>query len=144
MMRTTLPGVFAAGNVLRGVESSGIAALEGGRAGACAAAYLRGSLSGIIGATRIDAGAQVHYVVPQRWASNEAEPAGAPRLRPSLRVTADHGEARVRLCSDGETLWESAYHRVLRGRRVSVSLASLDRRTPGNAVVELVGHEQER
>ncbi len=145
MMRTTLPGVFAAGNVLRGVESSGIAALEGARAAACAAAYLKGSLSGIIGQTRIDIGAQIHYVVPQRWALDEEEPAGAPRLRPSLRVAANHGKARVRLCSDGQTLWESPFHRVLHGRRVSVSLASLSRRMPGNAVVvELVGHDQER
>ena len=134
MMRTTLPGVFAAGNVLRGVESSGMAALEGARAGVCVAAYLSGTLSGSIGEAPIEVGADIEYVVPQRWA-NEAEPAGAPRLRPSLRVSADQAKARVRLLGDGRVLWQSPFRRILRSRRAPLSLTTLHRRMPDRPVV---------
>jgi hypothetical protein len=139
MMRSTLPGVFAAGNLLRGVESSGIAALEGARAAACVAAYLEGGLSGIIGRTRIDVGPQIEYVVPQRWASDEPDPAGTPRLRPSLRVGADQANARIHLCTGGQSLWQSSRRRLLRSRRLPLSLASLNGRTPEETVrVEIV------
>ena len=140
MMRTTLSGVFAAGNVLRGVESSGMVALEGERAAACIAAHLKGGLSAQLGETLIDAGRQFQYAVPQRWASHEEEPAGAPRLRPSLRTIADHDKARVRLRVRGEVLWQSSLRRLLRGRRVPFSLTSLEGRVLEDAVVvELAG-----
>jgi pyruvate/2-oxoglutarate dehydrogenase complex dihydrolipoamide dehydrogenase (E3) component len=140
MMRTTLPGVFAAGNVLRGVESSGVVALEGERAAACIAAYLKGSLSERVGRTRIEAGRQVQYAVPQRWASHEEEPVGAPRLRPNLRAIADHDNARVRLRVRGEVLWQSSFRRLLRSRRVPLSLTSLEgRMVEDPVVVELAG-----
>jgi thioredoxin reductase len=143
MMRTTQPGVFAAGNVLRGVESSGVVAVEGARAGACIAAYLNGDLPGGVGGTRIDPDQQFQYVVPQRWASNEQEPAGAPRLRPSLRTAADHDRAVTRLCAGGEIVWQSAVRRFFRGRRVSVSLTSLEQcdRLHGPVVVELISQK---
>src|SRR5262249_43974895 len=44
VMRTSCRGVFAAGNVLHGVESSGWCAVEGARAGASVARYLRGEI----------------------------------------------------------------------------------------------------
>jgi thioredoxin reductase len=140
MMRTTLPGVFAAGNVLRGVESSGVVALEGVRAAACITAYLKARLSARLGGTRVDPGGQFQYAVPQRWASHEREPAGAPRLRPSLRTIADHDKASVRLCVRGEVLWRSPFRRLLRSRRAPFSLASLDgRMLEEPVVVELTG-----
>jgi thioredoxin reductase len=64
-MRTSISGVFAAGNVLRGVETSGYAALEGQRAGAMVALALAGEIgSGQAGETLRVVG---NRRVPQRW-----------------------------------------------------------------------------
>lgn len=66
-MRTSIPGVFAAGNVLRGVETSGFAALEGQRAGAMAALAIAGDIGrDQAGETR---GTPSSSTVPQRWDS---------------------------------------------------------------------------
>jgi thioredoxin reductase len=139
MMRSTLPGVFAAGNVLRGVESSGVAALEGARAAACIAAYLARELSGVIGQTQIDIGPQIQYIVPQRWAAHESDPAQAASFRSSMRVTGDRRNVRIRLRSGPQILWESSRRRLLSSRRIPVSLTSLDARMPdGRVVVEIV------
>ena len=73
-------------------------------------------------------------VVPQRWASDEPDPAGTPRLRPSLRVGADQANARIRLCTGGQSLWQSSRRRLLRSRRLPLSLASLNGRTPEETV----------
>ena len=45
-MRTSAAGIFAAGNMLHGVESSGWCANEGRHAGLMVARYLRGELTG--------------------------------------------------------------------------------------------------
>lgn len=64
-MRTSIPSVFAAGNVLRGVETSGYAALEGQRTGAMVALALSGEIgSGQAGETLCVVG---NRCVPQRW-----------------------------------------------------------------------------
>ncbi|WP_291165982.1 FAD-dependent oxidoreductase [Hyphomicrobium sp.] len=70
-MRTSIPGVFAAGNVLRGVETSGFAALEGKRAGAMAAMAVAGKIpSGQARETRKMAQSRV----PQHWDHSLPEP----------------------------------------------------------------------
>lgn len=67
-MRTSIPGVFAAGNVLRGIETSGYAALEGRRAGAMVALVLAGEIgSEQAGEMRCVVG---NRCVPQRWDSS--------------------------------------------------------------------------
>jgi thioredoxin reductase len=68
LMRTTLPGVFAAGNVLRAVESSGRAALEGAAGAGCIAALLAQQIAPEIGTARVEAEPPLSYIVPQRWA----------------------------------------------------------------------------
>jgi hypothetical protein len=125
MMRTGLAGVFAAGNLLRPVESSGVAALEGARAGASAAAYVQGRMAWPAATTAIGLDDAFAYVVPQRWDGGAGEPSDAPGLRPSLRVRADQPPARVVLYDDGRVLWSGRRGTHLRGRRVAVDLARL-------------------
>jgi thioredoxin reductase len=66
-LRTTIPAVFAAGNVLRAVESSGRVALEGGLAALSVAAFLTHRITPDIGRISVTADPPLSYVVPQRW-----------------------------------------------------------------------------
>lgn len=129
LMRTSLPGVFAAGNVLRGVESAGIAALEGAHAGACAAAHVKGEIGAQIGALEIAASHGIEYLVPQRWDTGTGLRNTVPVLRPSLRVDRDFRESRVVLSAGGERVWSSRRHTLLRHRRVGIRLRTLDEQT---------------
>lgn len=95
-MRTSIPGVFAAGNVLRGVETSGFAALEGKRAGAMAALAIAGKIpSEQACETREIAASRV----PQHWDTSLSDPRElSQRWRP----------ARFRDAYERQTLTKSA------------------------------------
>jgi thioredoxin reductase len=137
-MHTDHPGVFAAGNLLRPIESSGIAALEGVRAGAAVAAYLAGGCGGAIGlSAAIALDDAFRYLVPQHWRSGAPPLVDAPELRPSLRVKADEPRARVVLHAGGRALWTSSPRALLRDRRVRVNLSALPSAGPGDVRVEL-------
>ncbi|MFO0996808.1 MAG: FAD-dependent oxidoreductase [Alphaproteobacteria bacterium] len=137
-MRTGVPGVFAAGNLLRPIESSGMAALEGKRAGAAVAAYLAGGgIGGTPSSQPIGLDDAFRYLVPQRWSWDGTALDGAPALRPSLRVLADEHPARVILAAGGEALWKSPAKAWLRERRVPVNLSPLSACPTGEIRVEL-------
>jgi NADPH-dependent 2,4-dienoyl-CoA reductase/sulfur reductase-like enzyme len=125
--RTSLAGVFAAGNVLRAVESSGFAACEGEETGACAAAYAAGELGWEDAAAPIALDPEILYLVSQRWAARAPGPVAPPLLRPSVRVAADLARARLCLRRGPEVLWRSRPARLLRQRRLHVDLTPLTR-----------------
>ncbi len=133
---TSAPGIFAAGNVLRAVESSGLAAIEGARVGANAAAYLEGLRAWPCDAARIHLGEGLAYIVPQRW--TKANGAYAVCSLPvSLRALSDVGRARLSLTEDGRAVWTGRPTKVLRHRRLSLPVAGLDLLRGGNASLRL-------
>ncbi len=115
--RTDTPGIFAAGNLLRAVESSGHAAIEGARVGANVAAYLRGSSDWPADAAAIHVGAVLASLVPQRWAPRDTHMQALPI---SLRVLTDITRGRIRISADGEDLWTGRTSAMLRKRRIAL------------------------
>ena len=124
-MRTNFTGIFAAGNMLRPVESSGWAANEGRRAGHLAARFIEGRLAPLQGTTRLIAGEGIDYVVPQRWDATFTEEAETPGLRPSARVCQETGPAQLRLSRDGVTLWTGSTRRYRPHRRIRLDLEKI-------------------
>jgi NADPH-dependent 2,4-dienoyl-CoA reductase/sulfur reductase-like enzyme len=135
--RTSMAGVFAAGNVLRAVESSGFAACEGEHAGACAAAYLGGALGwdGVTSPIALDPG--ILYLLPQRWDAEAGGRTALPPCQPSLRVATDFPRAGLCLRQGGDVLWQSRPARLLRQRRIRVDLTPLIRRDGSGAAISL-------
>lgn len=130
--RTTLRGVFAAGNVLRAVETSGIVAREGANVGGAAAAHMRGLLHWSKEQVPIGLSAAVSYLVPQHWdvlGSN-----GTARLPISLRAAADVARARVVLSENGYGVWASDPRRVLRHRRITMPAAAFEKLRGSQAI----------
>lgn len=136
-MRTSAPGVFAAGNLLRPVESSGIAALEGARAGACIAAFLAGHLDGVQAEAAFRLGNELRYLVPQRWAAETVDLYDARPLRPSLRVSTDT-TGRIVLSADGAAVWQGTQRTLLRERRIAINLGALPHGHSAGLRVDLV------
>lgn len=65
-MQTSVPGIFACGNVLHVHDLVDYVSAESERAGAAAAAYLRGNPSASLPSLRLDNGAGIAYTVPQQ------------------------------------------------------------------------------
>jgi thioredoxin reductase len=140
--RTGVTGIFAAGNLLRAVESSGHAAIEGARVGANAAAWLQGRLAWPAETAGIRLGEGLSYVVPHRWVprvdSDGAVQAGAVRALPvSLRASRDIRRARLGLAEDGQEIWSGRPTKILRHRRIALPVDALDRLRGGDAVLRL-------
>lgn len=120
--RTNMPGVFAAGNVLRSVESSGWAAIEGERVGTAAAAFLRAATSWRSTIASLRPGTGAAYVVPQIWADG-----GGTSLPTSLRASHDFDRANVAIVRNGETEWSGRTRAIRAGRRLRIPANTLDR-----------------
>lgn len=126
--RTSGTGIFAAGNLLRAVESSGWAAIEGARVGASAAAFLGGALAWRDDVAAIVAGDGLAYAMPQRWSTAGG---GAPEpLSICLAASRDTASACLRLSVDGVARWTGTRRSFLRKRRITL---------PGDALAGIAG-----
>jgi thioredoxin reductase len=129
-MRTSSRGIFAAGNVLHGVESSGWCATEGRHAGEMAARFLRGEIGGTQSGTLMELSPEIEFIVPQLWGC-EAIPAAADG-RFNLRMKRDAIDRRLVLRLADAIAWSGPRQRLLRKRRIV--LAPKTRRTAESSV----------
>jgi thioredoxin reductase len=114
-LRTSRPGVFAAGNLLHGAETADVAALSGRHAGAATADYLA---SGDWSADRVG----VECESPLAWISPNAIATRAlpPRGRFLLRSREFARRPRIEFVQDGRTLWAGRLARLVPGRSASL------------------------
>ena len=109
-LRTSRPGVFAAGNLLHGAEQADVAALSGRHAAASAARFLQG------------AGWPEHRVrigcqAPLQWVSPNALAGGSPpRGRFIVRSREFLTHPRIGIVQDGRPLWSGRLARLVPGR----------------------------
>lgn len=120
-MRTSSPGVFAAGNMLHGVESSGWCAREGRHAGGMMARFLRGQLPGTRCATRFELSDDIAFLVPQRWDWGLF----TSSVNPTLRMKRDLWNAKLRLEHGDTDVWLGKPGPLLRRRRIRLRLDGL-------------------
>lgn len=128
-MRTSGRGVFAAGNVLHGVESSGWCANEGRHAGDMVARYLRGELGGDQTGGAIALSPDLDFIVPQLWGAAEGLPF-------NLRMKADVAGGTLALTAGDTILWSGDRRRLLRMRRIAFRLKAT--KTPSAALLRLI------
>ena len=131
--RTSEPGVFAAGNLLRAVETSGRAAIEGTRVGTNVAAYVSGALGWPGNVTTVRLGEKLAYLMPQRWAPLADDAAGSQALPVSLRSRIDAADVRLRLSAHGAEVWTGRPTSILRQRRITLPATAVARLTAGPA-----------
>lgn len=120
---------FAAGNLLRPVEHSGFAALEGRAAAASILAALRGELPAAQGSIAVRAGEGLRYVYPQRLIAGSGPTTlyarAQRRVQGRLAATAHGREVGARSVS------------ALPERRLTLSLDAEATRTPDEVLVTL-------
>jgi thioredoxin reductase len=127
--RCSDPAYFAAGNLLRPVEHSGVAAREGALAAQAILQALNGRLPAITSTIAVQAGQGLRYVYPQRLLP------GPEPVRLSSRVTQAF-RGRLRVVAGGRCLLETRV-RCLPERRLTIDLPANARNQPDDLQVEL-------
>lgn len=126
-LRTSVPGLFAAGNVLHPAETADVCALGGAHAARSVAGYMLGDRAWP---------AQIELAVrpPLRWISpNAVSPAAAspPRDRFLIRSEAFVHLPQVAIAQDGRRLWEQRLWRLVPTRSAHISAAWISKVDPG-------------
>jgi thioredoxin reductase len=114
-MRTSSRGIFAAGNVLHGVESSGWCAREGRHAGDMAARFLRGEIGGACSGVVLELAPEIDFVVPQICGGEASAPGAMPF---NVRMKSDVAGRRLALKVGDNTVCSGPRGRLLRKRRI--------------------------
>jgi thioredoxin reductase len=121
--RTSVPGLFAAGNLVHAAETADVAALGGRATGPAIAAYLR------TGAWPVRV--PVACAAPLRWAWPHAIDPAAPPPASWLLRTDELARAVVVVEQDGRTLWRGRRRRLVPNRSIRVDagwIAAIDAR----------------
>lgn len=108
--------VFAAGNLLRPVETSGLCSAEGRIVAANMILSLQGKLPEATPAMPVTHTAPLKYVYPQRFTAQMGIAGPPPRLRARVSRAA---RGRLRLLVDGRELWSHRV-RLLPERRITI------------------------
>ena len=124
-LQTEVLGIFASGNVLRGVETGDIAAMEGEWAADSIQRYLQDPSTFTGQRVIIVPGNKVKWTMPQRLLPDGPRP---PRFLATMRVNKTIRHAQITCGRDGG-LWRLGRFRALRPeRRISLKLHKWPRR----------------
>jgi thioredoxin reductase len=115
-LRTTRPGVFAAGNLLHPAETADICALDGRHVAPSVAAYLRGPDEWPSG-VRVVARDPISWVTPNLLIAAGHDP---PRDRFLLRSREFIRWTRIQVRQDGRELWRGRVGRLVPGRSAHI------------------------
>jgi thioredoxin reductase len=122
---TTVPGVFAAGNLCHPVETADVAALGGRHVGEAMAHWLRRSGDAAREAgVRIEVDDALAWVFPDRLRSTADLP---PRGCLSLRSRISAPLPRITVAQGGRTLWQRRVPRLVAGRTTTLDCSWLPR-----------------
>ena len=116
-LRTSRPGVFAAGNLLHGAETADVAALGGRHAAAAAAAFLADGGSWPQKRVPVECEAPLHWIVPNVVVPEAGAP---PRGRFALRSTSFLQRPRVEIAQAGRGLWSGRLRSFVPGRSAAL------------------------
>jgi thioredoxin reductase len=114
-LRTSLPGVFAVGNLVHPAETADVCALGGRHLAAAVAAYLEGDGSWPE-SVPIETEEPLLWVAPRLVAPGEAPPRGRFLIRSSTFLRAP----RLAVEQAGEALWSGRLRRLVPGRSAHI------------------------
>jgi thioredoxin reductase len=133
-LRTSRPGVFAAGNVLHGAEQADVAALGGRHVAAGVARYLaEGDWPGR--RVRVACEPPLGWIAPNAVAPPPRR--APPRERFLLRAHELLHAPAIEIVQDGHALWSGRRARVMPGRSVRLPHAWTGRVDPDGGVVRV-------
>lgn len=127
-LETSVRGIFAAGNVLRGGDMHDLCALEGRRVARNIVARLSSSREEIENSVFLRVEEPIRYVVPQRVERPMTGGIRADRTlaMPSVQLARTIGHCVMEARSGGEKVWEKDCGRVIANHRMAIPLDRFD------------------
>jgi len=122
-LRTSVRGVFAAGNLLHGAEAADVAALSGRHAARMMADFLRSNSWPARAPLPLTCAAPIRWVSPSTVGTGTAPPHG----HFIARVGEFRGSSVVRVRQGARELWRHSYRRLVPNRPLHVSAVWLAR-----------------
>lgn len=133
-LRTSRPGVFAAGNLLHGAETADVAALSGRHAGAAAAGFVSNGHGWPGARIPIECDPPLRWIAPNTVVPDAGPP---PRGRFALRASSFAQRPRVEISQDGRMLWSGRLARLVPGRSASLPHAWTAQVEPNGGAVRV-------
>ncbi len=136
-LRTSRPGLFAAGNVLHGAEPADVAALEGRDVAAGVFAYLEGERAWPAHRVTLRAATPLHWIVPNVLGAGARGATGHGQRDFLLRARSDFADARVDVRQGERVLYRKRLARVMPGRSAKLGSNWTAHADPAGAPIEV-------
>jgi thioredoxin reductase len=133
-LRTSRPGVLAAGNLVHAAEPADVAALSGRHAGASAARWLSGASAWSAPAIPITCRPPLGWISPNALAPTPEVP---PRGRFLLRSSVFLRRPKIEIKQDERRLWRGTIARLGPGRSVGLPAGWRARVDPAGGAIEV-------
>ncbi len=140
-LRTSVRGVFAAGNLLHGAETADIAALGGRHAARAVCDFLRSDTWPAQAPIPIVCAPPLHWISPSAVEPSAPPPHGHFILRVAqICIAVD-----LRVTQDDRSLWRQRYRRLVPNRPLHAAASWLDRVDPNGGAIHMdllpAGHD---
>jgi thioredoxin reductase len=127
-LMTSVPNIFAAGNVLRGADMHDLCALEGKLAARSILKRLESGEVGVDPSITLRAEPPIRYVVPQRIAPIRRRMHLFSKFFPwtAIQVERTLKQPVIEACSGGEKIWEGVFSQLIANNRYPVPIEKFD------------------
>jgi thioredoxin reductase len=127
-LRTSIPNIFAAGNVLRGADMHDLCALEGRLAAQNILQRLISPESATDGWISLRAEAPIRYVVPQKLYPRYIKKGCFRRIFPwpAIQIEFTLKNGYVTAFSGTEKIWEGSFHKLIANNRYPLPVERFD------------------
>ena len=138
VLRTSVKGVFAAGNLLHGAEPAEVAALEGRHAAVGINKFLKTGYWGAEEDVPITYAEPIQWVFPGLIAKDHSS---APRSRITFRTTRFFQSANLQVWQENTKLYEKHFRRLVPNRSNYLQDSWIDRVVPSKGNVRFIVRE---
>lgn len=127
-LMTSVPNIFAAGNLLRGADMHDLCALEGKLAAHSILKHLRSGRNYLDQSIRIRAESPIRYVVPQKIGPHEIRKHLFSKLFPwpAIQVERTLTNPVIEAWSGNNKIWKRFYRKLIANTRISLPVEKFD------------------
>lgn len=125
---TSVSGIFAAGNILRGADMHDLCALEGKLAARSILNNLKTGGGLAQRGVRVSTRSPIRYAVPQRIIPDDARNPISPYFAPcpAVQVAKTMGRSAIEAWSGQSLIWSGAYKRMIANTRIPIPVERFD------------------
>jgi thioredoxin reductase len=127
-LMTSVPNIFAAGNLLRGADMHDLCALEGKLAAQSILKHLRSGINHLDQSIRIRTESPIRYAVPQKIGPHQIRKRLFSKLFPwpALQVERTLTHPVIEAWSGNNKIWKRYYRKLIANTRISLPVEKFD------------------